>query len=796
MKNLLLILVLSLLSIQSFAAGCPDGSEPVKSISADGTYFVFECGGNSNNDKKTKEVEKKPVNTSSNTAKKTPSINGKPKALEMVSSPVGKFNIKKLSENSNQNVSAFSSITNKFDINQDGHDDLILGNTTLNIDDRNLPNEFSKPVILFWDNNTEEYIVDIEVQKTLPLLYFPRRIHGSINPTTGLTHLFIADTGLDLANYDFSSVNLPPNCGAQNHLITYDPSSKKVTKVLLPKLWDYTHALASADLNGDQITDYVVLNSPYIKYPQKCLFKGAEYTNGSYILYSNKNGSFDKVNIELNYKGYSKVPTITSAIVIVDDNKDTFLVLGSEGSGSGIYAFKQDSKASFTESSRVNAPAIMAEGGNTGSYSEVLYADVDSDGSKEVVASINTHHWKGRYIQLLDFSNGELRDRSEDVVQSPSNTIKTGNDWCHHLFFNKKTAWNKPILTCTNLTPTIKSRGYFYNWDENKLQPLKIKSKNKEPWEKEQLEKWVREIFPVTINQKNVYVGHGLTGERKVNGNSFYDIKEYYLIKPPATAAKASNAFDGSYSFTLERFNPSEGSIGLGRGVLEIKDGKISVVKKSRQLKTSSTSYYDTFEGQIDKQGNITSSFTVNALKGKGSPQPVNFLGRMNELQIKGKFDDYFEMIINIKPIKALEPVKNVGEAANSFDGAYAFLLSNESDKGIQNIGSAQFIIKDGKISVARKYRYLDTSAISTYDTFEGVIDKEGNINVSFEFNPIRHMVEPKTIMFSGSMDSLQLRGGFDEIKSWDNNTKAYVLDENFYPSSYDVIIDFKKEKY
>ena len=45
MKNLLLILVLSFLSIQSFAAGCPDGSEPVKSISADGTYFVYNCAG-------------------------------------------------------------------------------------------------------------------------------------------------------------------------------------------------------------------------------------------------------------------------------------------------------------------------------------------------------------------------------------------------------------------------------------------------------------------------------------------------------------------------------------------------------------------------------------------------------------------------------------------------------------------------------------------------------------------------------------------------------------------------------
>ena len=45
MKNLLLILVLSLFSIQCFAGGCPDGSEPVESISDDGTYFVYNCGG-------------------------------------------------------------------------------------------------------------------------------------------------------------------------------------------------------------------------------------------------------------------------------------------------------------------------------------------------------------------------------------------------------------------------------------------------------------------------------------------------------------------------------------------------------------------------------------------------------------------------------------------------------------------------------------------------------------------------------------------------------------------------------
>jgi hypothetical protein len=44
MKKLFLLLILSFFSAQGLAAGCPDGSEPVKSISDDGTYFVYNCG--------------------------------------------------------------------------------------------------------------------------------------------------------------------------------------------------------------------------------------------------------------------------------------------------------------------------------------------------------------------------------------------------------------------------------------------------------------------------------------------------------------------------------------------------------------------------------------------------------------------------------------------------------------------------------------------------------------------------------------------------------------------------------
>ena len=48
MRKLLILFILSLFSIQGYAGSCPDGSDPVKSISADGTYFVYNCG-NSNN---------------------------------------------------------------------------------------------------------------------------------------------------------------------------------------------------------------------------------------------------------------------------------------------------------------------------------------------------------------------------------------------------------------------------------------------------------------------------------------------------------------------------------------------------------------------------------------------------------------------------------------------------------------------------------------------------------------------------------------------------------------------------
>ena len=64
MKKLILLFILSFFSTQGYTASCPDGNEPIKTVSPDGTYYVYKCGINSNDDD---DAAVKTVNTSSAT---------------------------------------------------------------------------------------------------------------------------------------------------------------------------------------------------------------------------------------------------------------------------------------------------------------------------------------------------------------------------------------------------------------------------------------------------------------------------------------------------------------------------------------------------------------------------------------------------------------------------------------------------------------------------------------------------------------------------------------------------------
>ena len=62
MKKLLLLLILSFFSAQGYAGSCPDGSDPIRSISADGTYFVFNCPDQTSTDSSSNLIQASDIN--------------------------------------------------------------------------------------------------------------------------------------------------------------------------------------------------------------------------------------------------------------------------------------------------------------------------------------------------------------------------------------------------------------------------------------------------------------------------------------------------------------------------------------------------------------------------------------------------------------------------------------------------------------------------------------------------------------------------------------------------------------
>jgi hypothetical protein len=113
--------------------------------------------------------------------------------------------------------------------------------------------------------------------------------------------------------------------------------------------------------------------------------------------------------------------------------------------------------------------------------------------------------------------------------------------------------------------------------------------------------------------------------------------------------AKEHTLFDGRYSFTLSRYNEGDGSKKLGNGYIEINNGIMTVAKEGRILdkRIGSIDLYDSFAGQIDKEGNIISSLKINVLTGKTHLFLVDLNGSIDS-PLQGEWDSYFDVILKL----------------------------------------------------------------------------------------------------------------------------------------------------
>jgi len=225
--------------------------------------------------------------------------------------------------------------------------------------------------------------------------------------------------------------------------------------------------------------------------------------------------------------------------------------------------------------------------------------------------------------------------------------------------------------------------------------------------------------------------------------------------------AKGHTIFDGRYSFTISRYNENEGSQRLGNGYIEINNGIMTVAKEGRTLDTGSIDLYDSFEGQIDKKGNIISWFKIPVLFGDNSTYLVDLNGSIDS-PLQGKWDHYFDVILklgkkdSVKIVETNELFATI-EASDDFDGTYAFsLLGLPPGGSLSPIGEGTLEINEGIITINKD------SKGPKYDSFEGRIDKNGEIVASFYFRPcplslslINCEMEDKLVVFNGDYNDL-----------------------------------------
>ena len=99
----------------------------------------------------------------------------------------------------------------------------------------------------------------------------------------------------------------------------------------------------------------------------------------------------------------------------------------------------------------------------------------------------------------------------------------------------------------------------------------------------------------------------------------------------------SSPLFDGRYSFDVFRYSDDESDRKVGSGFVDISNGEVIIEKGNRELKTGSTDLYDTFSGQINKEGKVSASMELDVLNGKDAPEFYEFNGSIKDKKIWGE---------------------------------------------------------------------------------------------------------------------------------------------------------------
>ena len=350
------------------------------------------------------------------------------------------------------------------DVNMDGYDDILVGAFALDNTFTGI-NQKTKSVLFVYDPATNNFKPDSQFLSIVSKTVFPRQAVIADFDGDGRNDIYIGDHGVDQN----------PRCGAPNQIVLNKASGMVAANTPFKNLNDFSHGVVYADFNNDKKVDLLVLNSN-----NNC--NEAGHIANSYFVSGQDFGTLN-VNVE----GLNLSPK-TGAEFLVGVQDDKTMVLGGEKS---MTIFEDNGNQDYRIKQVITPPQSFytkykCEYTNTNCstpYTSIIFADLDNDGQKEIVASVTYSNWmisggwSGQFFQVLKKEGTQWKDVSDQFfpVQNDSG-LKP--EWCYAISVADLNNDGTKDIVCSSRKTSphtifwVNKNGQFTPWDTTSLSSI------------------------------------------------------------------------------------------------------------------------------------------------------------------------------------------------------------------------------------------------------------------------------------------------------------------------------------
>lgn len=671
MKKITLLSILLFCQIQSYAAGCPDGSEPEKKISADGTYFIYECAGkssdtqskaNSSSSHKLDDPKnwpsgikhakwasanailyfdeaKKPERLYINSADRPPHNVAYEGNVESPTSfygfwPKGAFS--KYSPHTNFYLEKF-----KF---EEGIDEVVDGNDHVNrgFDEEN-KEVFSYHLQKFHNGDIES----LETLKSLMFQWVDGPYWEAMIPDRNLACTSCSNEQPIWEGYNFSILGelwntLIPMIEVHITLIREEAYSKEeyiqAHHWLEKRVWLAEQGPAEGQLYAGHrwMPDPGPPNHHKIRKSLGYLMWGIADQNSEYF---------------------------TAGVRGVDEY---YSVLRNDGSITTEHFYNKECQTGYGDHGCRNGLSL---GNETGKFYALAAIVMNNQG-------IDIRKKYPKFDKNIEWTT--------QVAAKPSLSMK----WIGDVFVEERRGgnsetWSKEGINmdwARNWAGIRKNLSHVFLWDNifqtnyaDNLKSVVLIDQGKE--EKQNYDHIVRRAFDFGIADTGLIT---FIPEEVETGISL-DSAIYLESKSKATDKKAEqmekieadSSYDGEYNFRLFR-SSKDGNMKLGNGTFEIINGILSYMDQNKSnLSTGSKDFYKTLNGKVDKDGNIIGSIEMSILYGEDRSEIYNLSGPIKKILGESPDEDFFTIYLSVKKskerkLKVSTPSLEVNNSSNN----------------------------------------------------------------------------------------------------------------------------------